>query len=79
MHKRRLIPHLDAMYLGTAKLGARGQVVIPAEARRALKLQSGDKLMVFVKSRQAIGLMKVEALSAFVDRLSRELGNLKRR
>ena len=31
---------------GTATVGAKGQVVIPAEAREALNISEGDKLVV---------------------------------
>lgn len=34
-------------FYGTATVGERGQVVIPADARRALKLKPGEKLLVF--------------------------------
>jgi AbrB family looped-hinge helix DNA binding protein len=31
---------------GTVTIGARGQVVVPMKARRALKIKAGDQLMV---------------------------------
>lgn len=32
---------------GLATLGEKGQVIIPAEARKVLRLKKGDKLLVF--------------------------------
>ncbi len=34
-------------FFGTTVVGARGQVVIPAEARKKLKFKVGEKLLVF--------------------------------
>ncbi|MGB9797618.1 MAG: AbrB/MazE/SpoVT family DNA-binding domain-containing protein [bacterium] len=35
-------------FIGSASVGERGQIVIPAEARQRLGLKTGDKLLVFV-------------------------------
>ncbi|MDR1394090.1 MAG: AbrB/MazE/SpoVT family DNA-binding domain-containing protein [Bifidobacteriaceae bacterium] len=40
------IPHPAKIY-GTATVGERGQISIPAEARKQLSIQSGDRLVVF--------------------------------
>ena len=37
---------IDRKLYGLATLGEKGQVIVPAEARRALKLKKGDKLLV---------------------------------
>lgn len=55
----------DKMY-GTTSLGARGQVVIPAEARKDLDLHPGDKLVVMGKMGKALGLVKAEAMQEIV-------------
>jgi len=55
----------DVMY-GTTVIGARGQVVIPSEARKDLKLRPGDKLLVFGKLNKALGLIKAEHLEEFI-------------
>ncbi|MHB1769469.1 MAG: AbrB/MazE/SpoVT family DNA-binding domain-containing protein [Minisyncoccota bacterium] len=34
-------------FYGTTVVGERGQTVIPAEARKDMKLKTGDKLLVF--------------------------------
>lgn len=36
----------EMKFWGTATVGSKGQVVIPAEAREALGIKSGDKLLV---------------------------------
>ncbi len=58
----------DKMY-GTTTLGARGQVVIPAQARKDLGLKPGDQLVVMGKFGKVLGLMKADQLSQIVDRI----------
>ncbi len=36
----------EPRFLGAVTMGERGQIVIPAEARSALNLKTGDKLLV---------------------------------
>lgn len=62
----------DKLY-GTAIMGARGQVVIPAEARKDLGLKPGDHLVVMGKFGQVLGLMKAEAMSKFVTTIMKHL------
>lgn len=40
-------PSLEELFYGVVTLGERGQVVIPAEARREMGFEPGDKLLVF--------------------------------
>jgi AbrB family looped-hinge helix DNA binding protein len=49
----------DKMY-GTTKVGPRGQVVIPVEARNDLGLKPGDQLLVMSKFGKVLGLMKAD-------------------
>lgn len=60
IHKR------DKMY-GTTTMGARGQVVIPAQARKDLNLKPGDQLLVMGKFGKVLGLMKAEQLTEVID------------
>lgn len=47
-------------FLGATTVGERGQVVIPADARKAYGIEIGDKLLVFSRHRHA-GLLLVKA------------------
>jgi len=38
---------VERCFYGSATLGERGQVVIPADARKDCEIQAGDKLLVF--------------------------------
>lgn len=66
----------DACY-GTATLGERGQIVIPAEARAQMDLHPGDKILI-VRHPVHKGLMltKLEAIREFLDQFNEELARL---
>ncbi|MEN6371818.1 MAG: AbrB/MazE/SpoVT family DNA-binding domain-containing protein [Armatimonadota bacterium] len=57
---------LAAAFYGSAKIGKRGQVIIPANARVDLEIKEGDRLF-FVRHpvSKAIVLMKIDALKDF--------------
>jgi AbrB family looped-hinge helix DNA binding protein len=61
----------DKKLYGTATVGTKGQVVIPAEAREILGIESGDRLYV-VGSKQGkwIGLIQEEQLRSIIEQLS---------
>ncbi|MBS1716305.1 MAG: AbrB/MazE/SpoVT family DNA-binding domain-containing protein [Armatimonadetes bacterium] len=65
----------DMGFYGTATVGERGQIVIPAEARSDMKIVAGDKLLV-VKHPTGAGLMifKFEAAREFFEEM---LGHMK--
>lgn len=50
----------EPIFLGTATVGERGQVAIPAEARRALEIEPGNKLLFFSGPHHS-GLLMVKA------------------
>ncbi|PIY95572.1 MAG: AbrB family transcriptional regulator [Candidatus Kerfeldbacteria bacterium CG_4_10_14_0_8_um_filter_42_10] len=60
----------DSKLCGTTTIGERGQVVIPANIRKRMDLKTGDKLLVFCKFDQIIGLIKAKDLNSFLDRMS---------
>jgi len=55
----------DKIY-GTTTVGARGQVVIPAQARKDLQLKAGDQLIVMGKLDKALGLMKADQIENLI-------------
>ena len=62
----------DKLY-GTTILGARGQVVIPVEARKDLGLKPGDRLVVMGKFGKALGLVKADQLESFINTIMKNL------
>lgn len=70
IHKKMI--QNDKLY-GTTTMGARGQVVIPAQARKELGLRPGDHLLVMGKFGKALGLIKVDQLESFVNTIMKNL------
>ena len=62
---------------GSATVGERGQIVIPADVRKSFSIKPGDKLMVFAKS-EMIGLIPMEEFSHFLDQASEALAKIKK-
>lgn len=65
--------HNKKLY-GTATVGTKGQVVIPADAREELAISTGDRLYV-VGSPQGgfLGLLKEESLEQIVQQLTAQV------
>jgi AbrB family looped-hinge helix DNA binding protein len=62
---------------GAVTVGERGQLVIPAELRRALKIKSGDQLMVFAKvDKKIINLMPEKYFSEFLKKAAKLISKL---
>ena len=62
---------------GTATLGERGQIVIPAGLRRDLNIKSGDQLMVFAKlDKRVISIMPEKDFSKFLEKASKIISKL---
>ena len=60
---------------GTAKVGDRGQIVIPKEAREMFGIQPGDTLLIVGESETGLIVSRPEALNALADQL---LNNVKK-
>ena len=59
----------DKKLFGTATVGTKGQVVIPAEAREALNIKPGDKLYVIGSHhKKVVGFIKEEQLAELVNK-----------
>jgi AbrB family looped-hinge helix DNA binding protein len=59
---------------GTATIGTKGQVVIPAEAREDLGLKPGDRLYVISGSHAGgLVLLKEEMLETLVEKMSAQI------
>jgi len=68
----------DKKLYGTATVGTKGQVVIPADAREELNINPGDHLYVIGSVRHGfVGLIKEEALEGFIERMNIQVESLK--
>ena len=69
MHKPR--------FYGTTVVGERGQAVIPAEAREALKLKKGDKLLVFGMGNGMLSFSTLSGFERFQSHMSKQLETIR--
>ena len=61
---------MEEKFFGSATIGERGQVVIPAEAREELGFGPGDKLLVMRHPiHQGIMMFKIEAAREFIEEM----------
>lgn len=60
-------------FYGATTVGEKGQVVIPAEAREAMGLKKGDKLLVFGMGCDMVALSKLSKVEQFASHLSGRL------
>ena len=68
----------DKQLYGTATVGTKGQVVIPADARDALNIQPGDKLYVVGSpTKKFVGFIKEEQLRDMLDYLTNNIEQYK--
>lgn len=71
-------PHKPVFY-GTATIGTKGQIVIPATARDDLGMQPGDKVVVFgVKERGMIGISPMSSVEAMLAELTEHLETMRK-
>ena len=70
------VPRPGRVY-GAATVGERGQIALPADARRDLGIEPGDKLMVFGnKISGSIVLIKADVFEGFADFITTKLNKL---
>lgn len=65
--------HHEGQFYGTATVGEKGQIVIPQEARKNLKLKKGDKLLVFGPHGDMLGIAKLSHIEKITSHLSEKL------
>lgn len=67
-------PMYQKKLYGTATVGTKGQIVIPADAREEMKIEPGDRLYVIGSQENGfIGLLKEEALESMMEHLTAQV------
>jgi AbrB family looped-hinge helix DNA binding protein len=59
-------------FYGSTTVGERGQVVVPAEAREALGLEKGEKLLVFGVQNKAVVLTKLSSFKQVTQEMEKQ-------
>ena len=66
---------LEECFFGAATVGERGQIVIPADARKKLSIHAGDKLFVVLHpAGNSLLLFRAEELREMLSSLLKGLG-----
>ena len=61
------LPPKGKHLFGMVTVGDKGQIVIPAKARKIFEISPGDQLVVLGDERQGLAIMKSESFLAFAD------------
>lgn len=73
------VMHHKKLY-GTATVGTKGQVVIPADAREELGIEPGDRLYVIGSpEKRFVGLIREEQLEQYIEQLNMDVENFRAR
>jgi AbrB family looped-hinge helix DNA binding protein len=65
---------IDKLFYGSVTVGERGQVVIPAKARRDFQIECGDQLLIMGHpEKHGLMVMKVEAIRTFLSKMIEDL------
>ncbi|MDO4175070.1 MAG: AbrB/MazE/SpoVT family DNA-binding domain-containing protein [Eubacteriales bacterium] len=62
---------------GTVKVGERGQIVIPKEAREIFGIKPGDTLLVLGDEEQGIAVVKADVMQEVAIKILKGLGHFK--
>ena len=65
-------------FFGTVKVGERGQIVIPKEARELFDINSGDTLLVLGDEEQGIAVVKADVMKEVAVKILKGLGHFNR-
>ena len=56
-------------FIGIAKVGEKGQIVIPKEARDMFDIKTSDSIIVLCDKERGIALLKADAIEDLSDRV----------
>jgi len=62
-------------YIWTAKVGNKGQIVIPKEARDVFNIKNGDNLILFGDIKRGIAIAKYDDYASLVDKMFEDVVN----
>jgi len=56
-------------FVGISRVGEKGQIVIPKEARDMFDIKSGDSIIVLCDKEKGIALLKADAIEDLADKV----------
>lgn len=63
----------DRYYMSSVKIGLKGQIVIPKEARAMFGLEPGDTLVLLADTKKGIALQTADKLNPLLRRVFQQL------
>ena len=60
-------------FVGISKVGEKGQIVIPKEARDMFGIKSGDCVVVLCDKKKGMAIVKSEVLESTIDKVMPEI------
>jgi len=68
----------DMKFYGSATVGERGQIVLPAKLREDFRIKKGDLLVVIGNAENyRIGLVNPETMNMLLDEMSKQIDTMK--
>jgi AbrB family looped-hinge helix DNA binding protein len=64
----------DTHYMGSVKVGPKGQIVIPKEVREMFGIEPGELLVLMADRKRGIALQKMNVLSKMAEAIFRGAG-----
>ena len=61
--------YMKDKYVGIAKVGEKGQIVIPKEARDMFNIKPGDTVVVLCDKEKGIGILKTDIIEENIDKM----------
>lgn len=75
--KKEVLPVKKGQHIfGTVKVGEKGQIVIPKEARRIFGIKAGDTLLVLGDEAQGLAVVKADVMQELAVNILKGLGTL---
>jgi AbrB family looped-hinge helix DNA binding protein len=72
-------PFMESVFYDSVTVGERGQVVIPAKARKDLGIKHRDKLIVLrAMGKMGIVLIHTKHMSHLFDKMTKHIGEIKK-
>ena len=63
---------MKGKYVGIAKVGEKGQIVIPKDARKMFNIKAGDTVVVLCDSKKGMAIVKSEIFEDTIDQMMKE-------
>ena len=60
---------MNDKFVGIAKVGEKGQIVIPKEARDMFNIKSGDTVVVLCDKKKGMAIVKSEVIEDTMDKI----------